>query len=206
MYVSSAETSATSTGGVSGRFLTGFWPNGRTAGSGRTVPYVRSIGVAAAGVGPAESDGSPSMMRSLAVWRIGLCTRSPYPFCRITVAAPHMTKYFNAKVQLIQTKTVLVQVAADNEADAIELAKAQARSRAPEFTAHGVSLTLVGESELGVGSRVVHKTFGPGVIEQLHPDGLQNSFRMQIKFDRGDTKHIHGPGAFIRPEGMGIPE
>ena len=35
-----------------------------------------------------------------------------------------MTKYFNAKVQVVQTRTVHVQVAADSEAAAAELALA----------------------------------------------------------------------------------
>ncbi|MCY1234981.1 hypothetical protein D3C86_1874850 [compost metagenome] len=117
-----------------------------------------------------------------------------------------MTKYFNAKVQVFQTKTVLVQVAASNEADAVELAKSQALLKEPEFTAHNVSLTLVGESELGVGLRVVHRVFGAGVIEQLYPQGPANSFRMRIKFDRGDTKDIHGPGTVLWPEGMAAPK
>lgn len=104
-----------------------------------------------------------------------------------------MTKYFNAKVQVVQTRTVHVQVAADSEAAAAELAKAQARLKEPGFSVQDVSLSLVGESDLGVGSRVVHRLFGAGVIESLYSEGKPGQFRMQIKFDRGDTKHIHGP-------------
>lgn len=44
-----------------------------------------------------------------------------------------MTKYFNAKVQVVQTRTVHVQVAADSEAAAAELARAQARLKEPGF-------------------------------------------------------------------------
>ena len=76
-----------------------------------------------------------------------------------------MTKYFNAKVQVVQTRTVHVQVAADSEAAAAELAKAQARLKEPGFSVQDVSLSLVGESDLGVGSRVVHRLFGAGVID-----------------------------------------
>ena len=115
-----------------------------------------------------------------------------------------MTKYFNAKVQVVQTRTVHVQVAADSEAAAAELAKAQARLKEPGFSVQDVSLSLVGESDLGVGSRVV-RLFGAGVIESLYSEGTPDQFRMQIKFDRGDTKHIHGPGAVIRPEGIAEP-
>ena len=104
-----------------------------------------------------------------------------------------MTKYFNAKVQVVQTRTVHVQVAADSEAAAAELAKAQSRLKEPGFSVQDVSLSLVGESDLGVGSRVVHRLFGAGVIESLYSEGKPGQFRMQIKFDRGDTKHIHGP-------------
>lgn len=113
-----------------------------------------------------------------------------------------MTKYFNAKVQVVQTRTVHVQVAADSEAAAAELARAQARLKEPGFSVQNVSLSLVGESDLVVGSRVVHRLFGAGVIESLYSDGGSNKFRMQIKFDRGDTKYIHGLGAVIRPEGL----
>lgn len=113
-----------------------------------------------------------------------------------------MTKYFNAKVQVIQTRTVHVQVAADSEVTAAELAMTQARLKEPGFSVQDVSLSLVGESDLGVGSRVVHRLFGAGVIESLYSEVTPGEFRMQIKFDRGETKHIHGPGAVIRPEGM----
>lgn len=61
-----------------------------------------------------------------------------------------MTKYFNAKVQVVQTRTVHVQVAADSEAAAAELAKAQARLKEPGFSVQDVSLSLVGESDLGL--------------------------------------------------------
>ncbi len=54
----------------------------------------------------------------------------------------------------------------------------------------------MGESELGVGSRVVHKIFCPGIIEEMHASDVEILI-MQIRFDRGDTKRIHGPGAFI---------
>lgn len=116
-----------------------------------------------------------------------------------------MTKYFNAKVQVVQTRIIHVQVAADSEAAAAELAKAQARLKEPGFSVQDVSLSLVGESDLGVGSRVVHRLFGAGVIESLYSKVMPDQFRMQIKFDRGDTKHIHGPGAVIRPEGIAEP-
>lgn len=113
-----------------------------------------------------------------------------------------MTKYFNAMVQVIQTKTVQVQVAADSESEAIEIARRQARLNEPGYSAGEVTLTLLGETELRVGSRVVHRIFGPGVIEMLVAEEPGNSFRMQIKFDRGDIKHVHGPGTVIRPEGL----
>ena len=50
-----------------------------------------------------------------------------------------MTKYFNAKVQVVQTRTVHVQVAADSEAAAAELAKAQSRLKEPGFSVQDVS-------------------------------------------------------------------
>lgn len=104
------------------------------------------------------------------------------------------------------TKKVVVQVAADNEAGASELAKTQALLNQSGFSVQRVDLTLVGESALGVGSRVVHKIFGPGVIEEMYADVGTDKFTMQIRFDRGDTKRIHGPGAFVWPEGMAAGE
>lgn len=80
-----------------------------------------------------------------------------------------MTKYFNAKVELVQTKTVLVQVSGD-EASATALAKDQAQLKEPGFRATSVELKFVGESELEVGSRVVHRIFGPGAIEAMYPN------------------------------------
>lgn len=113
-----------------------------------------------------------------------------------------MTKYFNAMVQVVQKRIVQIQVAADSEAAAAELARAQARLKEPGFSVQDVSLSLVGENDLAVGVRVVHRLFGAGVIESLYLEGNPNRCRMQIKFDRGDTKYIHGPGTVIRPEGM----
>lgn len=112
-----------------------------------------------------------------------------------------MTKYFNAKVELVQTKTVWVQVSGD-EASATDLAKKQAQLKEPGFHAKSVELKFVGESELEVGSRVVHRIFGPGAIESLFPNGDGQTFRMRIKFDRGDTKDISGPGSAVRPESL----
>jgi hypothetical protein len=111
-----------------------------------------------------------------------------------------MTKYFNAKVELIQTKTVWVQVSGD-EAHAAALAKDQAQLKDPGFRATSVELKFAGESELVVGSRVVHRIFGPGAIEALYPNG-DGTFCMRIKFDRGDFKDIHGPGSAVRPESL----
>lgn len=112
-----------------------------------------------------------------------------------------MTKYFNAKVELVQTKTVWVQVSGD-DASATALAKDQAQLKEPGFRAVSVELKLMGESELVVGGRVVHKIFGPGIIEALFPNGVGQNFRMRIKFDRGDTKDIAGTGSTIRPESL----
>lgn len=111
-----------------------------------------------------------------------------------------MTKYFNAKVEIVQTKTVAVQVAAENEADAIKQAKEKAQVKEPGFYAKDVQLTFVGESELEIGTRVVHSIFGPGAVEALFPNGPGSGFRVRVKFDRGDTKEIHGPSGILRPE------
>lgn len=113
-----------------------------------------------------------------------------------------MTKYYNAKVKVVQTRTVNVQVAADSEAAAAELARAQALLTEPGFSVQEISISFVEESDLSVGSRVVHRLFGAGVIESIYSEGSAGQFRMEIKFDRGDTKKIYGPGAVVRPEEM----
>lgn len=113
-----------------------------------------------------------------------------------------MTKFFSAQVEVQLTKTVVVQVSAENEADAAEMARSQARLKDPAFTIQKVVLTLLGESQLSVGSRVVHKIFGPGIIEKMQAVSSNNEFTMQIRFDTGDIKRITGPGPFIRPESI----
>lgn len=115
-----------------------------------------------------------------------------------------VTKYFNAQVEVVQVKTVRVQVAAENEAEAIARAKETALAKEPGFRATDVQLEFVGESQMTVGMRVVHSIFGPGEIEALYPTGGgpkgSMSFRVKAKFDRGDTKEIHAPHSSLRPE------
>jgi hypothetical protein len=52
---------------------------------------------------------------------------------------------------------------------------------------------LVGESELGVGSRVVHKIFCPGIIEEMHASDVEILI-MQIRFDRETLSASMGRG------------
>jgi hypothetical protein len=115
-----------------------------------------------------------------------------------------LTKYFNAQVAVVQAKTIRVQVAAENEAEAIARAKETALVKEPGFRATDVQLEFVGQSQMEVGLRVVHSIFGPGQIEALYPTsaGPQGnmSFRIKVKFDRGDTKEIHAPHSSLRPE------
>lgn len=113
-----------------------------------------------------------------------------------------MTKYFNAKVEVVQTKTIHVQVAADSEADAIKQAEEKAEVKELGFYARDVQLTFVGESEMEVGDRVVHSIFGAGALEALFPNGPGSGFRVRVKFDRGGTKEIHGPSGVLRPESL----
>lgn len=110
-----------------------------------------------------------------------------------------MTKYFNARVEMIQKRTVWVQVAG-NEANAVAAARRQAELKAPDFRATTVELKYVGESELEAGSRVVHRIFGSGVIESVHAES--NGLIVTINFDRGDTKSIFETGSNIRPESL----
>lgn len=112
-----------------------------------------------------------------------------------------MTKFFDAKVALVKHKTIAVQIAAESDAEAIALATSAAVAKEPQFSPVGnVDLTLVGESDIKVGSRVVHRLFGAGVVEQMVPSGPNGGFRFTIAFDKGDTKNIQGPGAVLRPE------
>lgn len=112
-----------------------------------------------------------------------------------------MTKFFDAKVPLAKHKTIAVQIAAESEAEAIALATNEAVAKEPQFSPVGeVSLTLIGESDVKVGARVVHRLFGAGVVEQMVPSGPNGGFRFRIAFDKGDTKEIQGPGAVLRPE------
>lgn len=105
-------------------------------------------------------------------------------------------------VVVVQTKTVRVQVAVETEAEAFEQARAVAQLKEPGFSARDVRLEFVGESTLEVGTRVVHTIFGGGEIEALTPVGGDNAFRVTVRFDTGDTKTIHGPKHFLRPEDL----
>ncbi len=112
-----------------------------------------------------------------------------------------MTKFFDAKVDLVRHKTIAVQIAAESEAEATTLATNAAIAKEPQFSPTGkIALKLVGESELKVGSRVVHRLFGAGIVEQVAPSAPNGGFSFTIKFDKGETKNIHGPGAVLRPE------
>lgn len=118
-----------------------------------------------------------------------------------------MTKYYSAKVDVVKTKTVFVQVAGDSEADALEQAREKVRAKEPGFTPNNIQLTFIGESEMVVGSRVVHSIFGAGAVEALTPyHGVRNGFSVQVKFDQGDTKTIDGRGGHLRPESLVNPE
>lgn len=112
-----------------------------------------------------------------------------------------MTKFFDAKVDLVSHKTIAVQIAAESETEATALAAKAAAAKEPQFSPTGkIALKLVGESEIKVGSRVFHRLFGAGIVEQVAPTAPNGGFNFTIKFDKGETKCIHGPGAVLRPE------
>ena len=112
-----------------------------------------------------------------------------------------MTKFYDAKVDLVHRKTIAVQIAADSEVEATALAKKAANAKEPQFSPTGkVDLKLIGESDINVGSRVFHRIFGAGVVQQMFPSGSNGGFTFTIKFDKGEPKNIHGPGAVLRPE------
>lgn len=112
-----------------------------------------------------------------------------------------MTKFFDARVELVRRKTIAVQIAAESESEATALAASAAVAKEPEFSPTGeVDLKLVGEGEIKVGSRVFHRLFGAGIVEQVVPSAPSGGFSFRIKFDNGDTKNIHGPSAVLRPE------
>lgn len=112
-----------------------------------------------------------------------------------------MTKFYDAKVDLVHHKIIPVQIAADSEAEATALATNAATAKEPQFSPTGrVDLKLIGESDIKVGSRVVHRIFGAGDVQQMVPSGPNGGFIFTIKFDKGEPKNIHGPGAVLRPE------
>ena len=112
-----------------------------------------------------------------------------------------MTKFFDAKVDLFSHKTIAVQIAAESEIEAIALAANAAVNKESQFAPTGkIALKLVGESEIKVGSRVFHRLFGAGIVEQVAPSASNGGFSFTIKFDKGETKNIHGLGAVLRPE------
>jgi hypothetical protein len=112
-----------------------------------------------------------------------------------------VTKYFRAKVELRQT--VEFEVAAENEASARERAMEIAAKKAPGTRAGHVELTLLGESQLAVGSRIQHALFGAGEITEL--TRLTNAdseigFVATVSFGSGDAKKLCLPHAAVKPE------
>jgi hypothetical protein len=115
-----------------------------------------------------------------------------------------LTKYFKAQVELSQTVTV--EVAADNESEGKARAREAALLKVPNTRAGDVQLEFIGESDLRIGMRMVHSLFGPGEVLELTRStgpGGGFDFTIKIKFDRGDTKDIHGPSGFLQPESFG---
>jgi hypothetical protein len=59
----------------------------------------------------------------------------------------------------------------------------------------------VGETTLTVGSRVHHRLFGGGVVENLQP-ASNGDFIFTIKFDKKGAMDVLGPREVLRPEEM----
>ena len=112
-----------------------------------------------------------------------------------------MTKFYDAKVYLVHHKTIPVQIAADSESEVSALATDAATAKEPQFSPTGkVDLKIIGECDIKVGSRVCHRIFGAGVVQQMVPSGPNGRFIFTIKFDKGEPKNIYGPGTVLRPE------
>ena len=109
-----------------------------------------------------------------------------------------MTKFYSARVTVQQTITMTMQVGAETEKDAFAYAKKLAEYREPSFAVVGIEMTLVGECDLGLGVRVVHRVFGPGSVEEIQPAGKE--FKILVAFDSGKTVWIAGPAADLQRE------
>lgn len=107
-------------------------------------------------------------------------------------------KFFVATVALRQV--VQVEVSGVDEQAAIQAAKALA-SQKHQGTVVDVTLGLRGESDLNPGTRVVHDIFGPGEVSEIE-GAYGGSWRLTVKFDRGDTKHLQSPHPSLRPEAL----
>ncbi|QIB87987.1 hypothetical protein G3I75_20780 [Pseudomonas aeruginosa] len=105
-----------------------------------------------------------------------------------------MVKYFKAEVTLYQTVTV--NVAADSEDTARRKAKELALQKIPGARVSQIDLTLEGETQFQVGTKIKHFLFGEGEIQNLVQTTNANNdlgFRATILFSNGDTKEIHLP-------------
>lgn len=107
-------------------------------------------------------------------------------------------KFYTAQVVLC--KTVHVEVSAVDDQAAAEAARAHAQLKyGTDLTVEDVLLSCRGESSLDPGTRVRHDKFGPGVVSEIAgTDG--RSWRLEVRFDSGDIKHLHAPHPSLRPE------
>lgn len=105
-----------------------------------------------------------------------------------------MTKYFKAEVLVCQT--LVVSVAADDEGSARGQAKELAMQKIPGGSVSQIGITLEGEGEFQIGTRIKHFLFGEGQILNLaQTTNAANEFglRATIQFTNGDAKDLHFP-------------
>jgi hypothetical protein len=112
-----------------------------------------------------------------------------------------VTKYYKAKVEMRQI--IEVEVTAESEQDARTRAKEAALQRVPGADAWTIDLSLLGETEFNVGSRIKHALFGAGeILSLIRSTGPSKDlgFRVTVQFDSGDKKDLHLPHATVTPE------
>lgn len=105
-----------------------------------------------------------------------------------------MIKYFKAEVLICQTVTV--NVAADGEGSARRQAEELAVQKISGARVSQIDLTLEGEAEFRIGTRIRHFLFGEGQILNLaRTTNAANEFgiRATIQFANGDMKDLQLP-------------
>ena len=106
------------------------------------------------------------------------------------------------KVQVDLHRRVEVEVMAETEDEARQIARSSASERWPGADAWTTEMLGATEVELNVGARIAHELFGLGTVyavSRLGSSGRRRLFRVTVHFDSGDSKDLVLPHPSVGP-------